>query len=251
MTMRALIVLLAVLNLGVAAWWLFRPEPAPVAAEAAPPAVARLQLASERPDLRPAPAPQIPAADPPPARPPDPAPDPAPGDNAAVEAATAEPATTEATAAERCLRLGPFADAAALDAARAALAPRALRLRPREERAGGGRGWRVHLPAAADRATADATAERLRAAGFSDLLVVADGAEANSIALGRFTSEARAQAHASALQAAGFAARAEALGEVRTTRWLDLALAADTDLAALQRTVPAARSRSIDCAGLR
>jgi hypothetical protein len=234
MTMRALIVLLAVLNLGVAAWWLFRPEPAPVAAEAAPSAVARLQLASERPGLRPAPAPQIPT------------PDPAPGDNAAVE-----PAATEPAAAERCLRFGPFADAAALDAARAALAPRALRLRPREEREGGGRGWRVHLPAAADRATADATAERLRAAGFSDLLVVADGAEANSIALGRFTSEARAQAHASALQAAGFAARAEALGEVRTTRWLELAVAAGTDPAALQRSVPAVRSRGIDCATLR
>lgn len=244
MTMRALIVLLAVLNLGVTAWWLFRPEPAPVAADAAPPAVARLQLVSERPDLRPAPAPQIPA------------PDPAPGDNAAIEPAAIEPAATEtaaaeAAAAERCVRLGPFADAAALDAARTALAPRALRLRPREEREGGGRGWRVYLPAAADRATADATAERLRAAGFSDLLVVANGAEANSIALGRFTSEARAQAHATALQAAGFAARAEALGEVRTIRWLDLAVGADTDPAALQRSVAAARSSRIDCAGLR
>ncbi len=238
MTMRALIVLLAVLNLGVTAWWLFRPEPAPVVADAAPPAVARLQLASERPDLRPAPAPQIPA------------PDPAPGDNAAIEPAATE-AAIEPAAAERCVRLGPFADAAALDAARTALAPRALRLRPREEREGGGRGWRVYLPAAADRATADATAERLRAAGFSDLLVVADGAEANSIALGRFTSEARAQAHASALQAAGFAARAEALGEVRTTRWLELAVAAGTDPAALQRSVPAVRSRGIDCAALR
>lgn len=238
MTMRALIVLLAVLNLGVTAWWLFRPEPAPVVADAAPPAVARLQLASERPDLRPAPAPQIPA------------PDPAPGDNAAIEPAATE-AAIEPAAAERCVRLGPFADAAALDAARTALAPRALRLRPREEREGGGRGWRVYLPAAADRATADATAERLRAAGFSDLLVVANGAEANSIALGRFTSEARAQAHATALQAAGFAARAEALGDVRTTRWLDLALAADTDPAALQRSVAAARSSRIDCAGLR
>jgi hypothetical protein len=229
MTMRALIVLLAVLNLGVAAWWLFRPEPAPAAADAAPSAVARLQLASERPDLRPVPAPQIPT------------PDPAPGDNTAAEL----------PAPERCLRFGPFADAAALEAARAALAPRALRLRSREEREGGGRGWRVYLPAAADRATADATAERLRASGFSDLLVVADGTEANSIALGRFTSEARAQAHATALQAAGFAARAEALGEARTTRWIELAVAADTDPAALQRSVPAARSSRIDCAGLR
>ncbi len=234
MTMRALIVLLAVLNLGVAAWWLFRPEPAPVATEAAPPAVARLQLASERPDLRPAAPPQIPA------------PDPAPGDNAAVE-----PAATEPPAAERCVRLGPFADAAALDAARTALAPRALRLRPREAREGGGRGWRVYLPAAADRATADATAKRLRAAGFSDLLVVANGTATNSIALGRFTSEARAQAHASALQAAGFAARAEALGEARTIRWLDLAVTAETDLAALQRSVAAAGANRIDCAGLR
>ena len=73
----------------------------------------------------------------------------------------------------------------------------------------------------------DTTAGGLARVDFSvrkdtDLVVVADGAEANSVALGRFSTEARARAHAEALQAAGFAAKAEALGETRSRYWLDL-----------------------------
>ena len=230
MTMRALIVLLAVLNLGVAAWWLARPEAAPAATvegipEDIPSGIARLQLVRERPDLQPRPAP------------------------AAID--TAAVPTETASTPERCLRLGPFADAAALAAAQTALRPAALRLRTRDTREGGGRGWRVLLPPAADRAAADANATQLKAAGFTDLLVVADGGEANSVALGRFSSEARAQQHATALQAAGFAARAEPVGEVRITQWIELALAADADPVALRRVSGAAQSRGIDCAGLR
>jgi cell division septation protein DedD len=228
MTMRALIVLLAVLNLGVTAWWLSRPDAAPVATvEDAPSGIARLQLVRERPDLQPRPTPTPADTAPPPAD------------------------TAAASPPERCLRLGPFADAAALAAAQTALRPAALRLRSRETREGGGRGWRVLLPPAADRAAADANAERLKAAGFTDLLVVADGSEANSVALGRFSSEDRAQQHAGALQAAGFAARAEPVGEVRVSQWIELALATGADPAALRRTSGAAQARSIDCTGLR
>ncbi len=124
-------------------------------------------------------------------------------------------------------------------------------MRPRETREGGERGWRVFLPAAADRAAANASADKLKAAGFTDLLVVGEGTEANSIALGRFSGEARAQQHAAALRAAGFEARAEALGEVREAGWIDLALAADADLAAIRRASGNAQSRALDCAGLR
>ena len=48
MTLRASIVLLAVLNLGVAAWWLLRPDTVPAAVVDPPSGIARLQLLSER-----------------------------------------------------------------------------------------------------------------------------------------------------------------------------------------------------------
>ncbi len=233
MTLRASIVLLAVLNLGVAAWWLLRPDTVPAAVVDPPSGIARLQLLSER--VGPAPA--------------------------KVEAAATKPDETEApaaaaaeapAAAERCYSFGPFADAATLATAQAALRPGALRLHTRETREGGGRGWRVYLPAAADRAAANANADKLKAAGFTDLLVVGDGTEANSVALGRFSSEPRAQQHAQALRAAGFeAARAEPLGEVRIARWIDLAAAEGFDAAAARRASGATQSRATDCAGVR
>ena len=163
----------------------------------------------------------------------------------------ADTAAPAATPAERCYSIGPFSDPAAMAAAQNALRPVAQRLRTRTAQRDSGRGWRVFLPAAADRASADATAVRLRAAGFTDLLIVADGAEANSVALGRFSTEARARQHAQALVAAGFAARAEPLGEARSSGWIDVAAAADFDAAAARRSSRAAEVRSIDCAAVR
>lgn len=239
MTLRATIVLLAVLNLGVTAWWLLRPDDAPAAAVDAPSGIARLQLLSERSGPAPA-AVESPAA-----------PRPAETAQSAATPPVVTPPAAPVVAFERCYSFGPFADAATLATAQATLRPGALRLRTRETREGGGRGWRVYLPAAADRAAANANADRLRAAGFTDLLVVGDGAEANSVALGRFSSEPRAQQHAQALRAAGFEAKAEALGEVRVARWLDLATGDGFDTAAARRTSGAAQSRIIDCAGVR
>ncbi|MGH8025474.1 MAG: SPOR domain-containing protein, partial [Pseudoxanthomonas sp.] len=64
MLIRALIVLLIVLNVGVAAWWISRPEALPPALPAQPAGVARLQLLSESGKtaaaLPPAPAPAVP-----------------------------------------------------------------------------------------------------------------------------------------------------------------------------------------------
>ncbi len=244
MTMRGLIVLLAVLNLGVAAWWLFRPEAAPVASEDAPSGIARLQLAGERVATAPASAPASAAR---PVQPPTPADRTATVEPVAAQEAPAAPATDR----ESCVRLGPYADAAAAANAQTALRPLARRLLVREQREGDGRGWRVFLPAAADRAAADALAVRLRAAGFSDLLVVANGAEANSIALGRFSTEARARQHVETLLKAGFPAQAQPLGAARITHWIELAVAGPADLAGLRRTGGAGQARGIDCTALR
>ncbi len=240
MTLRASIVLLAVLNLGVAAWWLLRPDAVQAPVVDPPSGIARLQLLSERVGRPPAPVEAVASAGPDQTEAP------------TVPAAAAAAAAEAPAAAERCYSFGPFADAVTLATAQAALRPGALRLRTRETREGGGRGWRVYLPAAADRAAANANADRLKAAGFTDLLVVGDGAEANSVALGRFSSEPRAQQHAQALRAAGFeAARAEPLGEVRIARWIDLAAAAGFDAAAARRASGATQSRATDCAGVR
>ena len=100
-------------------------------------------------------------------------------------------------------------------------------------------------------AAADAAAGRLRAAGFTDLLVVGNGAEANSVALGRFSTEDRARQHVAALRAAGFDAKAEALGETRSAFWVELAVAGPANAAALRRRAGAAQARPIDCAGPR
>ena len=212
---RALIVLLLVANVGVAAWWALRTPPASPAATALPPGVPRLQLLAEAPvraRATPAPAP-----------------------------------ATSLPPAARCLAFGPFADAAALARARTALQPRVARLQARSVAAP--RGWRVWLPPLPDRATAQATAQRIAAAGFSDYYVVVDGGEANGIALGRYGSEAAARERARTLQAAGFAAQAEPLPG-SGAQWLDAAVAADFDAAAARTASGAQEARTIACAGL-
>ncbi len=234
MTMRALLVLLVVLNLGVGAWWLLHDDTVAPTRTDPPSGIARLALANEHPDLLPPPSPVAPPAETPPADAPAPTPPPTP-------------------VADTCLRLGPFADADAASKAQETLRAAAKRIAVREQQtqAGRDRGWRVYLPPAADRAAADATAERLRAAGFKDLLVVGNGAEANGIALGRFSNEDRARQHAETLRAAGFEAKAEALGETKTAYWLELTVAGVADAAALRRRAGAAQARPIDCAAAR
>lgn len=208
MLIRATIVLLAVLNLGVAAWWLWRPAPVPPAVEQ-PPGVPRLVLLEEI-----VPAAALPAATTPARTPSRPA------------ASAADAAGADAAAADAAGN-----DAAADDAAPAAAQPRApgpapatpdttegddgepaapLAGEPRCEDAegtGGTRGWRVYLPPAPDLATAEAIAARIAAAGFSDYLVLRDGANQNGIALGMFSTEAGAQRRSEALRGAGFEAR--------------------------------------------
>ena len=68
-------------------------------------------------------------------------------------------------------------------------------------------GWRVYLPRLPSPDAAQAIAARIGEAGFSDYLVVRDGADANTIALGRYGSEDAARRRSVALRAAGFPAR--------------------------------------------
>jgi hypothetical protein len=233
MLVRALIVLLSLLNLGVAAWWLAHdPSPAKAAPSVAPGA-ARLQLLQEA------------------------APPPAPSTRAVAPTAAdavAMPAASDVIVppALQCFSFGPFASKAAGSAAAAKLRPQVQKLSAREQAASSvaARGWRVYLPPLPSLEQAQTIAQRIGAAGFSDFLVVREGAEANSIALGRYSSEDAAKKRADALAAAGFAAQAEPVGEAAkavSTVWLDVVADEAFDPRRAQAAIAAAQYRKADC----
>ena len=233
MFLRAAILVLLVLNLGVGAWWLWAggPAPAPASASRDIEGVPGLRLVAE------APPPAPPAV----ATPPGVA-EASPAGSPTV--AVAAPASAPG---EACLSFGPFADAAARDALRPALAS-ALQLVDREQPAKPTRGWRVMLPAQPSREAAVALAERIKAAGINDLYVMGEGPDANSIALGRFGGEEAARRREAELRAKGFPAQASPLGGNPAQWWLDVRLSANADRAAVAAFGP---SRPVACDTLR
>lgn len=237
---RATVVLLIALNLGVGLWWLLRPEPAPRVPPDPPAGVPRLQLLAEATpqarDTAAQAADAAPAAD-------------APLVELADDAAQGDAAA--ATTATACHRLGPFADDAAVVQAREVLGRADVRrLAVHVPAPSTARGWRVLLPAQADRAAAQAVTARLTAAGFTDHFILG-GNDANAVALGRFGSEEGARRHAAALQAAGFPAQAEPLGGGDGRRWLDIEVDAGFALDAAQRATGAPQATALDCAAWR
>ena len=231
MLLRATIVILVMLNLGAAAWWLLRPVVASATeAQAVVAAGPGLRLVGE-PVAAIAPA-AAPAASLP-----------------ATPPVQAEVATVQANATpEVCLRFGPFAETAARDAARTALTAAGVPAVTRDSQARSARGWKVAMPAMASREEAVAMAERIKAAGISDLYVMNEGADANSVALGRFGSEDAARRREAELRGKGFAAQATPLGDTPAQAWLDARLPATANRAAVAAVAP---SRGIDCATLR
>ena len=218
MVARMLLVWLLVLNLGVAAWWALHRAPSPPLAAALDASVPTLQLVGA-PDARVA-ATTTPLNE---------------ASPAAV--APAETVPTSPSAAPVCASFGPYADAAAAEQARGLLQASGASVSVR--RAGAvrnARGYNVILPPFATRDAAMAMAERLRAAGFSDLIVMNQGEGANGIALGRFGSEENARRHQADLQAKGFGAQVVPVGgeaaNDAASFWLDARAAAPFDAGA-------------------
>ena len=227
MLLRAAIVFLLVLNIGIAAWWVSGGNAAPEPAAAPVPSnVPGLRLVSEIPVARPVAAPSAPAA---------------------VPAATAQ-TPVEGVAAAQCRRFGPFADGPAREAARAALSAAGVAAIPQDTAGRSGRGWKVHIPSSASREEAKAMGERIKAAGISDWYVMNDGGDANSIALGRYGSEEAARRREAELQAKGIPAQAEPIGDTTSQAWLDARLPGNANRAALAAIAP---SKPLDCASLR
>ncbi len=277
MLTRALIVVLVILNLGVALWWLLRGEPVS-APPASPAGVAQLEVlpttqatpasaaspnaASAPQDVTPATAPvaqpPVSTAAPPTAVADTPAPTPAasvpaPTPVAAAPAPAAVPAPVTATPAPaQCVSLGPFADRAAAQAAqsRAGNALRGAKLR--EVADAGATRYRVLLPPAASREQAQATVKRIVAAGVSDYYIIAQGEDTNAIALGQYRNREGADRRLAALSAAGFKATMVASGGDGSAQWwLDATLAEGTAPAVARQRSGAAQHRSLECARLR
>lgn len=281
MLTRALIVVLAILNLGVACWWLLRDEPARAPVPPPPTGVAELRwlpggtdatVAAQASAAAPtealvereaasatavaaAPAPAT-ATSPAARRPTEPvsAPEPVAAPVAAVAKPPAEPAAEQPaapTTPPRCLALGPFADRAAAAAAQGRAGNLLSQARLREQPAASGSArYRVLLPAAASREDAQATVKRIVAAGLSDYYIIGQGEETNAIALGQYRNREGAERRVAAVQAAGFQPRLVASGDAGQW-WLEGQVASGSEPAQAQQRSGAAQSRSLECARLR
>jgi hypothetical protein len=215
---RALIVLLAVANLGVALWWALQPgESKPAIATDTDDGAPRLRLIGEAGSI----APPAPVA----------------------------VAPTVAAPTAQCFAFGPF-DAAGYATARAHLQAQVETSQLRAEDVSLARGWRVWLPGQPDRVAANALAARIAAAGFNDYFVMPDGGEPNAIALGRFRGEGPARERAQALRAAGFPAQAEPLLPAGAARWLELRAGPGFDAESQRVAMGAAQAQPLDCTRL-
>lgn len=267
MLTRALIVVLAILNVGVALWWMLRGEPVPTPVEA-PAGVARLQFLDTPPAAAAAPvagateaASSAPLTD---ATAVAPAAAPASGAAAVATSATVptpvspvaaapEPApAAPAPAAAQCLSLGPFSSRDAAIAAQGKAGDLLQRSRLREVPNAGASTYRVMMPPSASREEAQALVKRIAAAGISDYYILGQGEDANAIALGQYRNREGAERRMAALSAAGFNARLVASGgDGRAQWWVDATLADAASPNAARQRSGAAQQRSLECARLR
>ncbi|WP_282294994.1 SPOR domain-containing protein [Stenotrophomonas sp. PS02289] len=270
MLTRALIVVLAILNVGVALWWMLRGEPVPAPVEA-PAGVARLQFLDTPATPAAAPvaaapeaastAPLTDATATPPASPAAPTAAPAappaaasvaPTPAAPVAAAPAPTPPAPAPAPAQCLSLGPFADRDTAIAAQGKAGNLLQRSRLREVPNAGASTYRVMMPASASREDAQALVKRIAAAGISDYYILGQGEDANAIALGQYRNREGAERRMAALSAAGFNARLVASGGDGSAQWwVDATLADAASPNAARQRSGAAQQRSLECARLR
>jgi len=199
MLLRALILLLACMNLGVAAWWMLHHEAQARPLPSIEPGIASLTLYSES-DRAKMPVPEV--------------------------ATSAAPALG---ADAVCQSLGPFETSKALRRAMDALLPKVERIQFREVEATELRGYRVYLPAAADREQALATARALSSKGIADYYVVTAGDQSNTVSLGIFRELENATKRRDEVVKLGYNAVVEPRTEPVKQWWIDLAAAPGFD----------------------
>jgi hypothetical protein len=195
MLVRALVVLLACMNVGVAAWWALHRDPVTAEVPSSEKGIASLQLLHE--------VAKAPVTE--------------------VEEISAEPELPRAGSV--CLSLGPFRSAAELRRAMNQLMPRVEQIQFRETAATEVQGYKVFLPPAASRAQALDAARALAAQGISDYYVVTAGDQQNTISLGIFRDLENATKRHDTVAALGYDPTVEPRTEQTRQWWIDLAAA--------------------------
>ena len=229
MLIRALLIVLLVLNVGVALWWALGSAPVADAPAALPSGVALLQLA--------------------------------PASSEAIASDAPQPVPTSRM--QQCASFGGFPAVNAAEDAGRRLQSGALRVDEvqtgvdpvtvvatavRQAPVGSPRSWRVLLPPLADADKTRAVAEQIAATGFSDYYVIRDGADANAIALGVFRNETSARDRAATLVKAGFAAVVQPVGAGPLEHWLDIATDGPFEAERLRAQLDVRRTQPLDCA---
>lgn len=227
MYVRALLVVLIVLNIGVGAWWAFGSTPSVAPVPEPPHGVATLVL-----------APGAPASG-----------RTAQGVALAPIAPATPPAKPEPAPAPRCVTLGPYASERLARAAAAKAGDVLTRFKTREVATGEPASYRVMLPVKGDRTAAEEVAKRIAAAGFKDYYVMGSDDGDSAVALGQYRSHDGAERRQNELAAAGFAADLSSVGGGDSQWWIDAELSGAAGLA--QQRAGASREKPLDCASLR
>ncbi|MBU6199566.1 MAG: SPOR domain-containing protein [Xanthomonadaceae bacterium] len=192
---RILFLLLLALNIGVAAWLFFAPQPQARAFAPTDPGVAELTLLSER-DRG--------------------------GEASAAELASAPEAAADLRN-ETCVSIGPFPTQADMRAALNSLTPLVPRIQYRDAHTTETRGFWVFLSAQPSREKALALARALSNKGVRDYYVVTAGDQQNTISLGLFHEQVNAQKRLNEIAALGFAPQLIARTEDLPVYWIDFA----------------------------
>jgi hypothetical protein len=196
MLSRIVVLVLLVMNLGVALWWWLRPDaptPQVTATEAGVPALRLLSEQAAGDDLPPDEAETV--GPPKPLTPPE---------------------------ARDCLQLGPWVTQIDMRRAMNVLTPVVNRIQFRETREVIRRGYRVFLTSPGSREEALAVARQLSARGLSDYYVVTAGDDQNSISLGLFRDENNANARLRQVRAQGFDGQLEPRNDELPQYWVDI-----------------------------
>jgi len=221
MLSRVLFLLLLALNLGVALWLYFAPQPRAQAVAAADAGVPKLLLLSEREHA---------------------------GEPAAAELASAPEAIGDLRGGS-CVSIGPFPTQADMRGALSALTPLAARIQYREAHATETRGYWVFLAAQASRERALALARQLSEKGVRDYYVVTVGDQPNTISLGLFHDQINADRRRDEVAKLGFAPEVIARTEELPVYWIDFAEERDhpLDWRAHVQAADALRQQTVTC----
>jgi len=217
---RAIVVLLAVMNLGAFAWWTLHADAHPAPIPTTQQNVPALVLLSES-ELAHQPA--------------------------SSDEMAAEPDPTSAT--PRCETIGPFATPAEMRRAMNTLTPLVGHIQFRQANGTVMHGYRVYVPALASRDAALEAARQLAAKNISDYYVVTSGAQENTISLGLFNDLVNAEKRRDSVRALGFDARLDPRLDDAQQYWIDVATARDFDWHAHLGDFAGIGAKDIACAG--